>query len=408
MRYRRALRWVGLGMGTLVGVMLLFLLAVSASWVYRGGLPAGLTAMGRLLKNGPTKIDDFKVYPGRLLQASSSPYHFNESRAGWLLAEFVEVGEEEFHDLQELLPGSDTIAFLILKKDELVYESYYQGHAAEALSQAFSVNKSITSALVGAAIADGYITAVEQPVTDYVPELIGRGFEGVTLEHLLTMTSGSGYVENDNPFGVHVLFNYTPDLEKMILDFRVVDEPGRVFLYKSGDTALASLALERALSPLTISEYMQQRLWEPLGMEYEGVWTVDQEGGLEKTWCCLAATARDFAKLGRLYLRSGDWEGQQLLPAEWVERSTQHGGVAKEVWGEDWQAVGFWNYGYGWWLASPEMGDYLALGKDGQYIYVNPLHETVIVRLGWSQGGLPTSRWLRLFQYLAVEVMTEP
>jgi CubicO group peptidase (beta-lactamase class C family) len=401
MGHRRALRWAGLGIGTLAGAVLLFLIAVSGTWVYRAGLPAGLTAMGRLLKNGPTRIDDFRYYPGRQLRASRSPYHFKNGTAGWRPADLVELGEREFDNLEELLSGSDTIAFLMLKGDELVYERYYQGHSPEAVSQAFSASKSVTSALVGAAIADGHLRSAEQPVTELVPELARRGFENVTLEHLLTMTSGSSYVENDNPFGVHVPFNYTSDLKKMILTFRASGEPGREFRYKSGDTALASLALERALSPLTISDYMQQRLWEPLGMEHEGVWTVDREGGLEKTWCCLAATARDFAKFGRLYLRNGTWEGKQVLPAEWVERSTLRGGVARELWGEDWQAVGFWNYGYAWWLASEEMGDYLALGKDGQYIYVNPRHEVVIVRLGWSQGGLPTSRWLRLFQYVA-------
>jgi CubicO group peptidase (beta-lactamase class C family) len=133
--------------------------------------------------------------------------------------ETIEMGEGSSIELDEALSGSDTIAFLILKEDVLVYERYYQGHSAEALLQAFSASKSITSALVGAAVADGYFRATDQLVTDFVPELAVRGFDNVTIGHLLTMTSGSNYVENENPFEVHVLFNYTPDLEKMMLDF---------------------------------------------------------------------------------------------------------------------------------------------------------------------------------------------
>jgi CubicO group peptidase (beta-lactamase class C family) len=401
MSLRRVLKWVARLVGALLGVFSLALLLLVMTWIYRGGFTAGLTAMARLLQNGPTKIDDFKYYPSRQLRASTAPYPFKENTGRWRVPEFVELGDGERLRLEEALSSNDTIAFLVLKRNELVYERYYQGHSAEALSQAFSVSKSITSALIGAAVADGYIRAIEQAVTDYVPELAGGGFENVTLEHLLTMTSGSTYVEDDNPFGVHVLFNYTPDLEKMILDFRVRDEPGREFRYKSGDIALASLALQRALGSMTISDYMQQRLWEPLGMESEGIWTVDREGGLEKSWCCLAATARDFGKIGRLYLQDGVWEGSRILPAEWIESSTQQAGVTAEAWPEDWQQAGFWNYGYAWWLASKEAGDYLALGKDGQYIYVNPQFDTVIVRLGWSQGELPTSKWLKLFQSVA-------
>jgi CubicO group peptidase (beta-lactamase class C family) len=400
MRRRWALRRTAQLAGALAGIFLLTFAVLLGTWVYRGGFKAGLTAMAQLLQNGPTQIDDFLYYPARRLQASGSPYLFRESGGRWRMPDPVEVGEGPELSLEEVLSGSDTIAFLVVKGDALVYERYYQGHSREKISQSFSVSKSVTSALVGAAIADGYLSGVEQRVTDFVPELLGQGFENVNLEHLLTMRSGSTYVENDNPFGVHVLFNYTPDLEKMILDFRTIIEPGQGFQYKSGDTALLGLVLSRALAPQTISGYMQARIWDPLGMEYGAVWTVDREGGLEKSWCCLAATARDFAKLGRLYLRRGEWNGQQILPAEWIERSTR-GAFPSGLWEEDFRAAGLWNYGYSWWLASEEEGDYLALGKDGQYIYVNPTTDTVIVRLGWSQGDLPTSQWLSLFQSLS-------
>lgn len=304
-------------------------------------------------------------------------------------------------DLSGLLSSSDTIAFLVIKGDAIVYEQYYQGHTVSSLSQVFSVTKSFNAALIGMAIDDGYIRSVDQAVTDFVPELMGRGFERVTLDHLLSMTSGMDYVENDNPFGLHVVFNYTPDLKKMILDFRASAEPGLSFQYKSGDTALLGLALERAVAPRTISEFAQEKMWSPLGMEFDGIWTLDREGGLEKNWCCLALSARDLAKVGRLYLRQGMWEGNRLLSSEWIENSTRKGAVPLDEWPQGFVDIGLWNYGYSWWLVSEEEGDYLALGKDGQFLYVDPLRDVVIVRLGWSSGDISTTRWIELFRSLS-------
>jgi CubicO group peptidase (beta-lactamase class C family) len=181
-------------------------------------------------------------------------------------------------------------------------------------------------------------------------------------------------------------------------------EPGGVFRYKSGDNALLALALDRALGAETIAEYTQRRLWTPLGMQDQGIWTIDHEGdGLEKTWCCLAASARDFAKLGRLYLDKGAWDGRQILSAEWVERSTQ-GHIPEMAWPGDYASIGWWNYGYQWWLASKENGDYFALGKDGQILYLNPAKDLIILRLGWSSGDLFASQWLSLFQAIAGQV----
>jgi CubicO group peptidase (beta-lactamase class C family) len=135
------------------------------------------------------------------------------------------------------------------------------------------------------------------------------------------------------------------------------------------------------------------------------MWTLDHEGdGLEKTWCCLAATARDFAKLGRLYLNDGNWGGRQLLSPEWIRQSTQVGGVPETDWPDDFRAVGWRNYGYQWWLLSEDEGEYMASGKDGQYLYVNPSRNVIILRLGWSTGDLFTSQWISLFRALAHEI----
>lgn len=382
----------------LAGILTLTLLVV-AVWL----AVAGPVTVYRVLRYGDTDIDDFSHYPGRTLHPSESPVRLNRPDGHWDLSSPVLSDQGLSGDLTTMLEANDTIAFLVLQGDAILNERYFQGHTASSRSQLFSVTKSIVSVLIGMAIADGYIEGVDQPVTDLVPELRARGFEDVTIGHLLTMTSGSGYRESDNPFGEHVILNYTADLESRILDFSMADEPGEVFRYKSGDNALLGLALSRALGPETITAYAQRRLWGPLGMQDGGVWTIDHAGddGLEKTWCCLAASARDLAKLGRLYLREGAWNGQQLVPADWVQRSAQRAQVPGPLWPDDYRSMGWRNYGYQCWLGSDEELDYFALGKDGQFLYVNPASDLVIVRLGWSSGRLRSSQWIGLFQSIA-------
>lgn len=318
-------------------ILLAAILVILAAWI----AVAGPVTVSRVIRYGDTMIDDFKVYPSRRLHASESPFLFEENPAQLSLPGVVEPEGEPQSDLEDLLQSNDTIAFLVIKDDLLVYERYYQGHTQSSLSQSFSMAKSFTSALIGMAIDDGLIASVDQPVTDFIPELTGAGFGEVTVRHLLTMMSGSDYVENDNPFGIHVILNYTPNLEREILGFGMERPPGEHWRYKSGDNALLALILDRALGEKTITDYTQEKLWTPLGMQYDGMWSLAHEGdGLEKTWCCLAATARDFAKLGRLYLNDGNWDGRQLLSEEWIRQSTQIGAVPETDWPDDFRAVG--------------------------------------------------------------------
>lgn len=384
----------------LIGLLVTGLLIIAA-WM----VVAGPRTVLHVLRRGDTQIDDFLHEPYREMAPGPDPYAFASIPLQDGPSITVPVPSGSVTALDELLQANETIAFLVLKRDRLVIERYYQGQTAGSRSQSFSMAKSFTSMLVGLAIQDGYFQSVDQPITDFIPELVGRGFEQVTLRHLLTMTSGSAYLENDNPFGIHVILNYTPELERRILTFRMADEPGTVWRYKSGDNALLGLALSRALAPKTITEYMQERVWAPLQMESAGLWSLDHPGdGLEKTWCCLAATPRDYLKLGRLFLQNGAWEGRQIVSPEWVHESTQVGGVQAAAWDEAYRRIGVWNYGYQWWLVSQEDGSYLANGKDGQYLYINPAEDTVILRLGWSTDNLPLSQWIILFNYLAREL----
>lgn len=237
--------------------------------------------------------------------------------------------------------------------------------------------------------------SVDQPVTDYVPELAEKGFSAVTLRHLLQMTSGIDYAENDNPLGLHVRFYYTDHLEDEILKLKLREPPGRRFVYKSSDAFLLTLALHRALGGKSIAEYMQERLWNSLGMEYGGAWSLDHEpDGLEKTGCCLTATARDFAKFGRLYLNKGQWDGRRVVSEDWVAASTT----------PDVTAGSAWDYQRMWWLVSRNRSDFMAAGHLGQFLYVNPSDKIIIVRLGKSSGGLSRREWGNVFVSLSEQI----
>ena len=384
-----------------LGAILGLLLLVLAAWA----VVAGPSTVARIIRYGDTQINDFEYFPYRSMPPSSQPDIFEPAAGSEQTVFQVALGEGGPAPLEEALVANDSIAFLVLQDGNLVYDRYFQDHTQASLSQTFSMAKSWTSTLIGIAIDDGLIQSDEQPVTDFIPELAERGFTDVRIRHLLTMTSGSDYFENDNPFGIHVILNYTPRLEQRILSFGMERPPGVHFRYKSGDNALLALALDRALGERTITDYTREALWEPLGMQYEGRWSLDHAGdGLEKTWCCLAATARDLIKLGQLYLQSGEWQGEQIVSSEWVAASTQRSAVPADDWDLELRETGLANYGYQWWILDGDEGEYLALGKDGQYLYVNPAREIAILRLGWSTGELFTGGWIEVFRSVAEQV----
>jgi CubicO group peptidase (beta-lactamase class C family) len=162
--------------------------------------------------------------------------------------------------------------------------------------------------------------------------------------------------------------------------------PGESFEYVSGNTQLLGLVLERALKGKTVTQYFQERIWTPLEMEYDASWSIDRKkGGTEKTFCCVNARARDFAKIGRLYLNKGNWNGKQIVSKEWVEASTK--ASLKDG------SVDY--YQYQWWLPSTT-GDFMAEGILGQYVYVNPAKNMVIVRMGKNNGRVDWSNFFRL------------
>jgi CubicO group peptidase (beta-lactamase class C family) len=372
------------------GALLLVVLAVVATWAARGGVDAGLTAAARLLRDGPPGVHDFKQRPARLLRPAPTPAPFASAADAARPPAALPGPDGRERSLPDILEATRTLALVVVQRDRIVFEHHAPGRSPSSRALLFSVSKSVLATLVGMAVDDGLIRSVDQPVTDFVPELARQGFSRTTLRQLLDMRSGLDYDESPNPFGLHVLMNFSPRLEPLLLGLRRRDIAAPGFRYTSGDTALLSLALRRALAPESLTAYAQRRLWDPLGMEDGGVWLLDRTDGMERAWCCIAASARDLAKLGRLHLHGGRVQGRRLLSAQWVARSAAGAG-------DDGRRA----YAQGWWPAGRHGTDFLATGRDGQFLYVSPAHDTVVVRLGEVHGYDTMAGWSAVFAALA-------
>lgn len=341
---------------------------------------------GRFIYYNFANITDYKIFPSRTAKAGGTTFYYSSTATPKHPKQATYDGKEITFD--DFLEQNKTVAFLIIKNDTLQYEKYFNGYNEESVVASFSMAKSVLSILVGCAIDDGLIKSVNEPMIQYIPELKDDGLEKVTIEHLLQMTSGIKFNESySNPFGDAATYYYGTNLKKAMFNRKPDTEPGKVYSYSSGDTQLLGLVLERALKDKTLTEYLEQKLWQPLGMEYDATWSLDRKkDGIEKTFCCLNARARDFAKLGRLYLNNGNWNGMQIVSKEWVKAST----TANTTNG------GAKHYKYQWWL-QPD-GSYMAQGILGQYIYVNPTKKLTIVRLGKNYGN---ANWSDVFASVA-------
>jgi CubicO group peptidase (beta-lactamase class C family) len=339
--------------------------------------------LGRLVWYNFADLNDHEKFPSRPLTASEAPFTFYTTDHGKFPKQLNNVPFDQY------LKDQKTVAFLIIRRDTIQYEQYFNGYDQASMVPSFSMAKSVTSILIGCALDDGLIQSVDEPITRYIPELAANGFDQVTIKHLLQMTSGLKFNESySNPFGEAGAFYYGVNLRKQIARLKLNNEPGQQFDYVSGNTQLLGLVLERALKDKTITAYLQEKLWTPLAMEYDASWSLDrEEDGLEKTFCCLNARARDFAKIGRLYQHQGNWNGTPIVSQHWVAASTQLDTA-------DGSAP---YYQYQWWLPTPNE-DFMAQGILGQFVYVHPGKDLVMVRLGHKEGD---ANWWRIFTTLA-------
>ena len=352
---------------------------------------ASSCTLGRFIWYNFADITDYKIFPSRPLKASTPFYHFQEGVNNPAIKEVlkIEAKGKGFNSFEDLVSKNKSVAFLIIRNDSILYENYFNDYADSSIVPSFSMAKSVISMLLGIAKGEGFIKDESQPITDYLPELKNKGgFEKITLKDLLQMESGIKSSENYySPFSHVAKLYYGRNQMRMINNLKTEEPPEKGFKYKSINSLLLGLILERATGK-HITDYLQEKIWTPLQMEFDASWSLDKKkNGLEKTFCCLNVRARDFAKLGRLYLNKGNWNGKQIVPIEWVRKSTTNS-PNNSVW---------W-YGYQWWHADPNDGDFYADGFLGQFIYVYPAKNIIMVRLGKRIGKV---KWIQMFQELA-------
>ncbi len=330
-------------------------------------------------------IDDNKIFEERILAKSTNPQpwaisqHYNK----------VPLPDTLDRTLKEL----ETVAFLVIKKDSILFENYADQYDPKTISNSFSMAKSVISMLVGVAIGEGKIKSVDQHVGDFLPEFTSNGKEKLTIRHLLTMSSGLDWVEGySSPLSPTTQAYYGSDLKGQILSLGMKETPGKIYRYQSCDTQILAFVLEKATGK-KVADYADEKIWNPIGAETDAEWSTDKKDGDEKAYCCFFSNARDFARLGKLYLNKGAWNGQQIIPADYVEASLKPSSYLID---EDTNTpVDF--YGYQWWLLPNYKGHniFYARGILGQYVIMIPDKNIILVRLGKKRGEKVADHHLR-------------
>ena len=337
--------------------------------------------VGYLKGHNTATIEDYKYFENRIV----------EKGTGIQWPQASDYNKQEIStELRARLEKNKSIAFTVIQKDSILYETYWDIGSRTSRTNSFSMAKSVVAMLIGVAIQDGYIESIDQKITDFIPEYDRPGdhFNAeVTIKHLLTMSSGMDWNEDYyNPFGVTAEAYFTKNLNDLMLRIDFTEKPGEKWHYQSGSTQLMGLIIERSTGT-SLSAYLSEKLWQPINATGQAEWMIDKQGGVEKAYCCINSNALDFARFGQLYLDKGNWNGVQLIDSSFVEASLS----------ADLEA----HYGYSWWLYETQYKYpvYTMRGVNGQYVIVVPALELVAVRLGHKREGYVNKSTLDLDFY---------
>ena len=355
----------------------------------------------------PSPHDDAR-FPARHIAASAHPVHFRTVPDGAALvrAAFTRIAPPEAQPgeiLENFLGRTRTTSMLVLRDGQLLYEGYFNGHQRDTLQGSFSMAKSVTSLLIGAAIAESKLPSIDTPVEDLLPDVKGLRGSKIRLRNLLDMTSGFAINKGllfwpfSAPWSDYKLMYFAPDLRAIAAAVRPEYQPGTHFLYDDRNPMLLGMMLERATNE-HVATWLAPRLWQPMGAEFPASWSLDsQTSGFEKMESGINARPIDFLKIGQLVLRGGVAEsGERLLPERWIEQvSTPTPHVAGWLRGDD------FFYGLLWWgfTTVHEPQDVFAEGIFGQVMLVSPANGIVVLRTGDADGGVAS--WPRLLRALA-------
>jgi CubicO group peptidase (beta-lactamase class C family) len=335
------------------------------------------TYMGRYIRWNLPDVYDLTKFPSVPIRHEGKSLQFIESLQ-LKLTDMNVKHEGATVQLKDLLTQSKTRAFIVLRNDTIIAESYPLGDTRETFFKSYSMTKSVLSLLIGIAIAEKKITSVNDPVGKYINDL-SSAIAQLTIKECLQQTTRIQYNESYWPWSDEPRWYYSTDARA--LTKRVSIDEKRTFKYENVEynVLLLGMVLENATGT-SISRYLEEKIWKQAGMEQDASFSIDSEKKrFEKVGDGFNARAMDLLRLGKLLLDSGAYRGQQLIPADWIAESTSFEKSIPSNWNNT-------NYNYLWWVL--KNGDYYANGHFGQYIYVSPRTKTVIVRLGEESAGI--------------------
>ena len=324
---------------------------------------------------GPS-IDDYKIFHNRVIEAGEYE--------PWDLHEKYNTYVPDNQERRNRLLGLDPIAALVIQNKKILYEEYWDGYSDSSYSNSFSAGKAIVSLLVGIALDEGKIKSLDQIVGEYIPSYNDGLEKQLSIRHLLTMSSGLDWQETySTPFSPTAQAYYGSDINSLMNDMKIIKEPGKEFEYLSGNTQLLAMVLEAATGQ-RISHYASDKIWKRIGARDDALWNLDREDGMEKAYCCFNTNVRDYARFGQLILNKGMWNGERIISEEYILEATSPKNYLTDI--DTGEPVDF--YGFQWWIVNynghqiPYMRGIL-----GQYIFVIPEKNAVVVRLGHKRSS---------------------
>lgn len=290
------------------------------------------------------------------------------------------VYEHRPYTIDDFMKANRVSGLLVISGGRIVVERYGLGRKPDERWTSFSIAKSVTSTLVGAAIRDGRIRSVHDPLSRYVPELKGGAYDGVTLAQALTMRSGVHWTEDYNDPASNFSRYATqmgPDFYRRMSALPRDATPGAKFYYSTAESNLIGAAVINATGK-SLSRYLSEKIWKPFGMEADGVWMSSPEG-LETGGICFSATLRDYGRFGLFMLEGGRIDGKPVLPDGWIAEATARHAES---------GFGDLGYGYQWWV-DPN-GAYRGIGIMGQALFIDPKRKLIVViQSAWTRAGGP-------------------
>ena len=325
-----------------------------------------------------------KIFPTRTIKARGDPSPLPVSDNPIKALSFSSEGKT--YDLPDYVALNRMVGLLILKDGKIVFEHYDFGFTPKARWMSMSVAKSLVSTLVGAAIKDGYIASINDPVTKYLPQLSGSAYEGVSVRDMLMMASGvkwnETYVDPASDrrqlLELQIASNKPGAIFGIMKSLPKASDPGKNFNYNTGETVLIGEVVQAA-TKMHLADYLSQKIWIPVGMESDASWWLDAPDGHEVGGSGVLAVMRDFGRFGQFILEGAQIDGKKIVPDWWLADATS----AKPLVG----VTGKNGYAYQWWTVKPEAGSahdgvFMGRGIHGQYLYINPKNNVVVVGLG--------------------------